>query len=402
MAQAPRDENRIPVLLGVSNSDGTTPVPIYADPVTNRLLVNSTGGSSSGTTTVSGTVAVSNTVNVAIVSGTVSVGTVTIGAISGTVVVSSGTVNIQQLNGTNISVNNGTTDAGTQRVTLSSDSTGQVKLAVGSNLVGTVSVNSIAAGSNTIGTVSVNSLPAVVNAAGSNTIGTVQVSVLPSIPAGSNTVGTVTVLPHALTAGSAIIGTVSINSLPAVTGTVNVNMTQLNGQVALSSGVNGSQAVGGDTANAATDAGNPVKIGGLGKTANPTAVSDGQRVAALFDKLGKQVVVGAVRDLKANQFTTINNSTAETTVISAAGANVFADIYGCLATNNAAAVNKIVFKDSTSGTTQFTIEVPATDSRGFMLSADSAVKQTTANNNWTATCGTSGSVEIAMFYVKNL
>lgn len=41
--------------------------------------------------------------------------------------------------GTATSVNNGTTDAGTQRVTISSDSTGQVKLAAGANAVGSIS-----------------------------------------------------------------------------------------------------------------------------------------------------------------------------------------------------------------------------------------------------------------------
>jgi len=45
MSQAPRDENFVPTLLGVSNADGTTPVPVYADPTTHRLLVDLPGGS---------------------------------------------------------------------------------------------------------------------------------------------------------------------------------------------------------------------------------------------------------------------------------------------------------------------------------------------------------------------
>lgn len=45
MAQAPRDENRIPTLLGTSNADGVTPVVIWADPVTHRLLIDLPGGS---------------------------------------------------------------------------------------------------------------------------------------------------------------------------------------------------------------------------------------------------------------------------------------------------------------------------------------------------------------------
>lgn len=50
MAQnAPRDENNVPALLGTSSADGT-PVTVYADPSTHRLLVSSSGGGS-GTVT---------------------------------------------------------------------------------------------------------------------------------------------------------------------------------------------------------------------------------------------------------------------------------------------------------------------------------------------------------------
>ena len=42
MSQAPRDENRIPSLLAASSSDGTTPVVVYADPTTHRLLAQTT------------------------------------------------------------------------------------------------------------------------------------------------------------------------------------------------------------------------------------------------------------------------------------------------------------------------------------------------------------------------
>ena len=45
MATAPRDSNFVPTLLGVSNADGTTPVVVYADPTTHRLLVDSASGS---------------------------------------------------------------------------------------------------------------------------------------------------------------------------------------------------------------------------------------------------------------------------------------------------------------------------------------------------------------------
>lgn len=37
-----RDQNYVPVLMGVSSSDGITPVPIQIDPVSGRVLVNIT------------------------------------------------------------------------------------------------------------------------------------------------------------------------------------------------------------------------------------------------------------------------------------------------------------------------------------------------------------------------
>lgn len=42
MSDAHFDNNHVPGLLAVSNSDGSTPVTLYADPVTHRLLVTGT------------------------------------------------------------------------------------------------------------------------------------------------------------------------------------------------------------------------------------------------------------------------------------------------------------------------------------------------------------------------
>jgi len=44
MAQASRDQNFVPTLLAVSSVDGTTPVAVYADPTTHRLLVDLPSG----------------------------------------------------------------------------------------------------------------------------------------------------------------------------------------------------------------------------------------------------------------------------------------------------------------------------------------------------------------------
>ncbi len=44
MADASRDGNFVPTLLGASSSDGKTPVKVYANPSTHRLLVEATAG----------------------------------------------------------------------------------------------------------------------------------------------------------------------------------------------------------------------------------------------------------------------------------------------------------------------------------------------------------------------
>lgn len=44
MTNAYKDENGVPTLIASSSADGKTPVRVYADPDTHRLLVNSTAG----------------------------------------------------------------------------------------------------------------------------------------------------------------------------------------------------------------------------------------------------------------------------------------------------------------------------------------------------------------------
>ena len=43
MGDAKRDSNLVATLLGVSSVDGVTPVTLYVDPTTHRLLVSSSG-----------------------------------------------------------------------------------------------------------------------------------------------------------------------------------------------------------------------------------------------------------------------------------------------------------------------------------------------------------------------
>jgi hypothetical protein len=164
----------------------------------------------------------------------------------------------------------------------------------------------------------------------------------------------------------------------------------------------GNWLVAGDTASGATDGGFPIKIGGVARTSNPTAVTNGQRVNASFDKLGKLIAVGAIRDLKGVQKTSIT-TTSETTVVTAGGAGVFNDVYAIVVTNKSATGVSVDFKDATAGTTRMTLYAPATDTRGFTVAVDSAMVQAVAANNWTATVSAAvTSIEITMLYVSNI
>lgn len=146
--------------------------------------------------------------------------------------------------------------------------------------------------------------------------------------------------------------------------------------------------VGGTVASGASDTGNPVGVGGLALTAPPTAVSTTQRVRAMFDIYGKQIVRECLREDLANQATTITTSTAETTIVTADGTYKL-DLYGLVLSNSSGTATNVTIKDSTSGTTRFTIYVPAGDTRGFTLPIAGAHKQNAANTNWTATSSAS-------------
>ncbi len=163
-----------------------------------------------------------------------------------------------------------------------------------------------------------------------------------------------------------------------------------------------SSATAGDVASGSADSGNPVKIGALAKTAWPTSVSDAQRVNLVASKSGSLMTAGAMREMKGAQKTTITSSTAETTIVTS-DATYTLDLYGLIIANTSASNCKVTIKDSTAGTTRFIIQVPAADTRGFMLPVDSAHKQNAASNNWTATCGSSvADIEITAMYVKTL
>jgi hypothetical protein len=157
-------------------------------------------------------------------------------------------------------------------------------------------------------------------------------------------------------------------------------------------------AVAGDVAAASTDSGNPTKIGGVGRTANPTAVTDGQRANVMLDKMGRQVVVqGHVRDLVVRQATTLTLTSA-VTILAAQGASVFADITLLMLTNTSATATRATVSD---GTLSFDVAIAANG--GAVVPFNPPLTATTANTTWTvALTPTVTDIRCFVQAVKNL
>jgi len=164
------------------------------------------------------------------------------------------------------------------------------------------------------------------------------------------------------------------------------------------------QALWGQGATAATAPANAVQAGGVAATANPTAVTGGQMVGEMTDKLGKQVTVAeAPREMRACQYTQLS-STGETTVVTAGAAGVFNDIYSVDIDTGGTVAATITLKDATGGSTRKIYNYPAG------AAAQPSIHhvytppwpQTTSAANWTMTNSVSTATNVTICYVKNL
>ena len=154
-------------------------------------------------------------------------------------------------------------------------------------------------------------------------------------------------------------------------------------------------------AQGATVTGNPLRNGRRAATTNPTAVTDGQNVDALADKLGRTAVtIGHVRDQVTDSGVITLTTTTETTLLAAAGAGVFTDLTAITLANTSATAVRCDVRDVTAGTVRWTFEVPASGTTG--LSWTRPLKQATANSAWTVQLsGAVTDVRICAQFEKN-
>ena len=137
----------------------------------------------------------------------------------------------------------------------------------------------------------------------------------------------------------------------------------------------------GDISRDQPDSGKPVKIGGIARITNPTAVTDGDRVGLFQDILGRIVTVfQQVRDLVAVGNITLTNGNEVTLIGSSAG--VFHDLVMVSGANSSDKTVRVDFRDTTAGTIRFTLQLPASDTKVFPLAVP--YPQGAVNTNWTA------------------
>jgi hypothetical protein len=184
---------------------------------------------------------------------------------------------------------------------------------------------------------------------------------------------------------------VRLRASALASGSVTVQTTATHSLVSIFTQTEGNSAAG------VTDTGNPLKVGGLGKTTQPTAVTDGQRTNILTDKLGRVIVApGHVRDLVTRQYTQLTNTI--TTAIVTAVAATFNDITTLVITN---ASNQSVNLTLADGATTVAVFNLAANG-GLVFNPTVPLKQSAVNTAWNATLSATATVNVTAIAVQNI
>jgi hypothetical protein len=131
---------------------------------------------------------------------------------------------------------------------------------------------------------------------------------------------------------------------------------------------------------AADDGSPPLKNGGIARTGNPTAVSNGDMVAWSADDLGRQVVRPVqVRDLIKTAYASVSNGTETTLLAGVAGS--FLDLVMIVGSNNSDVAVSVDIRAVTAGNIVNTLRIPANGTAGWTPTVP--WPQDATGNNWT-------------------
>ena len=185
------------------------------------------------------------------------------------------------------------------------------------------------------------------------------------------------------------VGTWNIGTVTTVTGITNsvaaslVDSTgvQYSGSNPVPVNVGGTPQVQGTVANDSADADNPVKVGGVARTSNPTPVTGGDRVNASYDDLGRQLTRPIqARDLVKTAYTSLTNGTEATLLAAVAGS--YLDLVYLMGANNSDVAVTVDLSPVTAGNVVMTLQIPANGTAG--IACPIPLPQGDTGNNWTA------------------
>lgn len=249
--------------------------------------------------------------------------------------------------------------------------------------------------------------------AGNNNIGDVDVA---SIAAGDNNIGNVDIVSGTITTvstvtalGAGTTGPMKAEDVAHATGdqgfpswgVANEAQTSLAADgdyIGQATDVKGNSLVVGNIAHDTADAGNPVKIGGKAVSAEPTAVTANDRVNALFDLVGKLIVLPYANpeNFVSGAITSAMTGTTSTSLIAAPASGLRNYITQITVSNAHATVGTdIVIQDGSGGTTLYTIPAAAVYG-GATLSFPTPLRQpTTATAIYCANVTTGASTKVS-------
>lgn len=198
-----------------------------------------------------------------------------------------------------------------------------------------------------------------------------------------------------------IVGNIAALDVKQVSGSIDSVNIISSATLTVTGSLTSSVVVGPTVADAADDGNAPIQMGGIARTANPTAVSGNDVVKATFDDLGRQLVRPVqVRDLIQTARATLTNGT-ETTLL-AGSSGVFNDLIYVMAANNSDAAVSVDFRAATGANIQFTIQIPASGTAGVSLPVP--IPQDVAADTWTADMSdiTGTTVSISALFSKEV
>jgi hypothetical protein len=154
----------------------------------------------------------------------------------------------------------------------------------------------------------------------------------------------------------------------------------------------------GDIAAAASDSGNPVKIGAKATNAEPTALTTGQRANLIADLVGKLIVLPYANpeNFVSGAITTAMTGTTTTSLIAAPAAGLRNYITQITVSNAHATVGTdIIIQDGSGGTTLYTIPAAAVYG-GAVITFPTPLRQpTTATAIFCANVTTGASTKVS-------